>query len=425
MAAVIHNEMLDEILAQVRPLLGQGKVADYIPALASISGNKLGIAICTVDGQRFQAGDALERFSIQSISKVLSLVAAMRQYDEQEIWQRVGKDPSGQPFNSLLQLEIEQGKPRNPFINAGALVVCDMLQSRLSAPRQRMLQIVRQLSGVQDIAYDPVVARSEFEHSARNAAIAWLMKSFGNFHNDVATVLQNYFHYCALKMNCVELAQTFLFLAHQGHAPHLGEDVVSPMQARQINALMATSGMYQNAGEFAWRVGLPAKSGVGGGVVAIVPHEMAIAVWSPELDETGNSLAGVAALEQLTKRLGRSVYLDPLFARLARSTFRSRFHLGTKERQYCWDKGAETIDKHAADFVAARLAPAHPVNDGKQTPMRGHPVFIAQHATATCCRGCLAKWHAIPQGVPLSAQQQQYIVNVIHHWLVIEVNRAS
>lgn len=142
----------------------------------------------------------------------------MRQYEEDEIRQRVGKDPSGQPFNSLLQLEIEQGKPRNPFINAGALVVCDMLQSRLSAPRQRMLEIVRQLSGVDDLAYDSVVARSEFEHSARNAAIARLMKSFGNFHNDVATVLQNYFHYCALKMSCVELAQTFLFLAHQARA---------------------------------------------------------------------------------------------------------------------------------------------------------------------------------------------------------------
>ena len=203
---------------------------------------------------------------------------------------------------------MELGNPGNACSNCGALVVGDMLQSRVGGPRQRMLEMVRQLSGEQDIAYDSVVARSEFEHSARNAAIAWLMKSFGNFHNDVATVLQNYFHYCALKMNCVELAQTFLFLAHQGHAPHLGEDVVSPMQARQINALMATSGMYQNAGEFAWRVGLPAKSGVGGGVVAIVPHEMAIAVWSPELDETGNSLAGVAALEQLTKRLGRSVY---------------------------------------------------------------------------------------------------------------------
>ena len=183
-----------------------------------------------------------------------------------------------------------------------------MLQGRLSAPRQRMLEIVRKLSGVSSIAYDAQVARSEFEHSARNAAIAWLMKSFGNFHHDVTTVLQNYFHYCALEMNCVELAHTFLFLANQGKALHLDTPVISPMQARQVNALMATSGMYQNAGEFAWRVGLPAKSGVGGGVVAIVPHEMAIAVWSPELDETCNSLAGVAVLEKLTQQIGRSVY---------------------------------------------------------------------------------------------------------------------
>lgn len=204
MATVINNAMLETILAEIRPLIGRGKVADYIPALASVSGNKLGVAICTVEGQHYSAGDAHERFSIQSISKVLSLVVAMNHYQEEEIWQRVGKDPSGQPFNSLLQLEIEQGKPRNPFINAGALVVCDMLQSRLSAPRQRMLEIVRRLSGVTDIGYDPVVARSEFEHSARNAAIAWLMKSFGNFHNDVATVLQNYFHYCSLEMSCVE-----------------------------------------------------------------------------------------------------------------------------------------------------------------------------------------------------------------------------
>ena len=159
MATVINNAMLDAVLAEIRPLIGRGKVADYIPALARVSGNKLGVAICTVDGQHYSAGDAHERFSIQSISKVLSLVVAMNHYQEEEIWQRVGKDPSGQPFNSLLQLEIEQGKPRNPFINAGALVVCDMLQSRLSAPRQRMLEIVRRLSGVDDIAYDSVVAR--------------------------------------------------------------------------------------------------------------------------------------------------------------------------------------------------------------------------------------------------------------------------
>ena len=292
MARAMDNSILETIVQQVRPLIGQGKVADYIPALASVDGSKLGIAICTVDGQHYQAGDAQERFSIQSISKVLSLVVAMRHYQEEEIWQRVGKDPSGHPFNSLVQLEMEQGIPRNPFINAGALVVCDMLQGRLSAPRQRMLEVVRALSGVSDIAYDATVARSEF----------------GNFHHDVPTVLQNYFHYCALKMSCVELARTFVFLANQGHAFHLAEPVVTPMQARQINALMATSGMYQNAGEFAWRVGLPAKSGVGGGIVAIVPHEMAIAVWSPELDPAGNSLAGIAVLEQLTQQLGRSVY---------------------------------------------------------------------------------------------------------------------
>lgn len=243
MARAMDNAILETILQRVRPLIGQGKVADYIPALASVEGSKLGIAICTVDGQHYQAGDAHERFSIQSISKVLSLVVAMRHYPEEEIWQRVGKDPSGSPFNSLVQLEMEQGIPRNPFINAGALVVCDMLQGRLSAPRQRMLEVVRALCGVSDITYDATVARSEFEHSARNAAIAWLMKSFGNFHHDVPTVLQNYFHYCALKMSCMELARTFVFLANQGEAFHLDEPVVTPMQARQIFAGLAFADM--------------------------------------------------------------------------------------------------------------------------------------------------------------------------------------
>nr|WP_202629795.1 glutaminase B [Cronobacter dublinensis] len=304
----LNNDLLASILKQVRPLASQGKVADYIPALADVPADRLGIAVCTVNGECFSAGDADERFSIQSISKVLSLVLAMGRYDDSEIWQRVGKDPSGQPFNSLVQLELEQGKPRNPFINAGALVVCDMLQTRLSAPKQRMLEVVRSLCGAQDIAYDTRVARSEFEHSARNAAIAYLMKSFGNFHNDVITVLQNYFHYCALKMSCAELARTFLFLANQGRAAHPDTPVISPVQARQVNALMATSGMYESSGEFAWRVGMPGKSGVGGGIIAVVPHEMSIAVWSPALDSAGNSLAGIAALEILAREIGRSIF---------------------------------------------------------------------------------------------------------------------
>ncbi len=183
-----------------------------------------------------------------------------------------------------------------------------MLQTRLSAPKQRMLEVVRSLCGAQDIAYDTRVARSEFEHSARNAAIAYLMKSFGNFHNDVITVLQNYFHYCALKMSCAELARTFLFLANQGRAAHPDTPVISPVQARQVNALMATSGMYESSGEFAWRVGMPGKSGVGGGIIAVVPHEMSIAVWSPALDSAGNSLAGIAALEILAREIGRSIF---------------------------------------------------------------------------------------------------------------------
>ncbi|MGL4456644.1 MAG: glutaminase B [Plesiomonas sp.] len=308
MRVILSNALLDDILTQVRPLLGQGKVADYIPALASVPAERLGIAVCLSDGTVYQAGDAQERFSIQSISKVLALTLALTRYSEAEIWSRVGKEPSGQPFNSLVQIELEKGKPRNPFINAGALIVCDLLQSRLSAPKQRMLDLVRQLACQPDIGYDSVVAKSEFEHSARNAAIAYLMKSFDNFNNDVIEVLQTYFHYCALQMSCVELAKTFSYLANQGQSLCTLEPVISGKQTRQINALLATCGLYDGAGEFAYRVGMPGKSGVGGGIVAIIPGEMSITVWSPELDHSGNSLAGIAALELLSQRLGRSIF---------------------------------------------------------------------------------------------------------------------
>lgn len=303
----LSNALLTEILEQVRPLTKKGSVASYIPALAEVSPDYLAIAVCTPDGALYQAGDADTRFSVQSISKALSLTVALTRYEEQEIWLRVGKEPSGQPFNSLVQLELEHGKPRNPFINAGALVICDLLETRLTAPRQRMLEMVRQLSQQPDINYDRHVAQSEYAHSARNAAIAWLMKSFGNFDNDVSSVMQTYFHYCSLSMSCVELARSFVYLANQGKTLD-NTQLISPRQARQINALMMTSGMYDGAGEFAWRVGMPAKSGVGGGIIAFIPGEMSIAVWSPGLDNAGNSLAGTAALELLTDKLGRSVF---------------------------------------------------------------------------------------------------------------------
>ncbi|MGV3001241.1 glutaminase B [Vibrio sp.] len=302
------TELLNDILEQVRPLIGKGKVADYIPALACVPNDKLAIAVYTNDGKVVKAGDADEPFSIQSISKVLSLTLAMGLYESEEIWRRVGKEPSGQAFNSMIQLEVEQGIPRNPFINAGAIVVADMLQSRLSAPRQRLLEFARQLSGDTHIVYDKMVAASEMLHSDRNAAIAYLMRSFGNFENEVIPVLNNYFHACALKMSCVDLAKTFSYLANKGQSVQTQKQIIAPNQTKRLNALLATCGLYDGAGEFAFRVGMPGKSGVGGGIVAIIPGEMSIAVWSPELDKSGNSLAGTAALEILSTELGRSIF---------------------------------------------------------------------------------------------------------------------
>lgn len=302
-----EQALLEEVVDKVRPLLGQGKVANYIPALANVDAGKLGIAVTTIDGETIGAGDYLEPFSIQSISKVFSLTLALTLYEETEIWSRVGKEPSGHSFNSLVQVELERGKPRNPFINAGALVIADLLQSRLGAPKHRMLELVRALSQNDKVCFDKQVADSEYQHSARNAAIAYLMKSFGNFQGDVDTVLRTYFHYCALKMNCADLSKAMLYLANRGKTLD-GSELISQVQTRQLNALLATSGLYDGAGEFAYRVGMPGKSGVGGGIIAVIPGELSVCVWSPELDNQGNSLAGTAMLEQLSQRLGRSIF---------------------------------------------------------------------------------------------------------------------
>ena len=305
---VLSSELLAGILEEVRPLLGQGKVADYIPALAQVPADRLGIAVCTVEGELFTAGDAFEPFSIQSISKALSLTRALTLYQEEEIWARVGKEPSGQPFNSLVQLEFEHGIPRNPFINAGALVVSDLLETRLTAPRQRTLELVRRLCGNPAIMADQVVARSEYQHSARNAAIAYLMKAYGNFENEVDKVLQSYFNACAIRMSCVDLARAFVYLANRGVPLGESTPLLPARTTKQVNALLATCGLYDEAGDFAYRVGMPGKSGVGGGIMALIPGELSICVWSPELNKAGNSLAGTAALELLAERLGRSIF---------------------------------------------------------------------------------------------------------------------
>ena len=301
------HALLSEILDEVRPLIGQGKVADYIPALGEVPAAQLGIAVYGLDGEVFSAGDAQTPFSVQSISKVFSLVQAI-EHSGESIWQRLGHEPSGQPFNSLVQLEFERGRPRNPFINAGALVICDINQSRFAAPALSMRDFVRRLSGNREVAVDLHVAESEYRHRARNAAMAYLMQAFGNFHNDVEAVLRSYFSHCALRMSCVDLARAFSFLANDGFCTHSGAQILSERQTQRVNSIMATSGLYDEAGNFAYRVGLPGKSGVGGGIVAVVPGRFSVCVWSPELNAAGNSLAGMAALELLSQRIGASVF---------------------------------------------------------------------------------------------------------------------
>jgi len=302
-----YQAILESIKQEIAPLLMQGRVADYIPELGCVPCDKFGMAVVTLSGQTYTVGDAHETFSIQSISKLFSCVLAFQLLEEQ-LWQRVGREPSGTAFNSLVQLEYESGVPRNPFINAGALVVTDILSERFVQAETALVQFVRRLSGNADIDYNHRVAQSERENAERNLAMAHFMKSFGNFRNPVDLVIDAYCRQCAIEMNCVDLARAVLFLANGGVVPYSGERILDARSTKRLSALMLTCGTYDAAGDFVYRVGLPAKSGVGGGIVAVLPGEMGICVWSPGLDATGNSLAGTQALELLTTLTGRSIF---------------------------------------------------------------------------------------------------------------------
>ena len=303
------QRLIDRAVREATPYLEAGRVADYIPELAKADPGKLGIAVATVDGHLLTSGDTDEPFSIQSISKVFTLTLALGKVGD-AIWKRVGREPSGTSFDSIVQLEHERGFPRNPFINAGAIVVADIVLGG-HQPREaigNILHFVRFVAGDETIAIDPAVARSETEHGYRNRALANYMRAFGNLDHPVDLVLGVYFHHCAIAMNCCQLARAGLFLANAGRSPGSGTSVVSPARARRINALMLTCGQYNASGDFAFRVGLPSKSGVGGGILAIVPGLASIAVWSPGLSEQGNSLAGTYVLEQLVAATGWSVF---------------------------------------------------------------------------------------------------------------------
>ncbi|WP_406858549.1 glutaminase [Alsobacter sp. KACC 23698] len=287
----------------------RGVVASYIPELARVDPGAFGMAVIDADGNLFEGGDSDTAFSIQSISKVFTLTLALGMVGDM-LWRRVGREPSGTPFNSIVQLESERGIPRNPFINAGAIAVTDVILSG-HKPREALGEILRFMRFLTDdptIVIDEAVAASEQRTGFRNRALANYMKSFGVLDNPVDYTLGVYFHHCAIAMSCRQLAAAGRFLAHLGRSPVTGHAVVRPERARRINALMLTCGHYDGSGEFAYRVGLPGKSGVGGGILAIAPGKASIAVWSPGLDVSGNSHLGRIALETLTRRMGWSIF---------------------------------------------------------------------------------------------------------------------
>lgn len=300
------NQLLAELHAGL-PAQNTGVVASYIPELAHVSPDKFGVHAITFDQREFSFGDAQEGFSIQSIAKVLSLTMAY-QRENQELWKRVNVEPSGTPFNSLIQLESDCGIPRNPMMNAGALVVCDVLLDYLAEPKKELLAFVRSLTGDESVGYNEKVAASERETSTRNRALIEFMRSFGNIGNDTERLLDFYCSLCAIEMNCQQLSRSFLFLANEGKSPFTGEQIVSTSMTKRLNAIMQLCGLYDEAGEFAFRVGLPGKSGVGGGIVALRPRDYCVAVWSPPLNPKGNSNFGMAFLEGFTSEIGDSIY---------------------------------------------------------------------------------------------------------------------
>lgn len=301
------DDILGTINDEARQRFGEGKVADYIPSLADVPADRFGMALVLPDGTVHACGDAREPFSIQSVSKVFTLTLALEAIGD-ALWKRVDREPSGDPFNSLVQLEYEKGIPRNPFMNAGALVTADVVLSSFDDAEATLLDFMRARSGNPDVGSDDVVARSERKSGYRNVAMANFIRSYDNLHNDVQQVLDFYYLQCALRMDCVDLARSVQYLADAGRCGASGVQVTSAEGATRINSVMMTAGTYDAAGDFAYYVGLPAKSGVGGGIVAVVPHVMGICVWSPALDEKGNSMLGRYALHRFTRMTGLSVF---------------------------------------------------------------------------------------------------------------------
>lgn len=301
------QDILDSIYTEVLQVENTGKAADYIPELGKVNADKYGIALVDKYQNVFTKGDADEKFSIQSISKVITTALIFSKIGN-DLWKRVGKEPSGNAFNSLIQLEFEKGIPRNPFINAGALVIADLMLEHFENPKEYLLNFVRELSENPTLNYNQNVIQSETENGFRNAALVNFIKSFDNIKHQPEEVLEFYYHQCSIEMTCVDLAKCFQVFSNNGVIPSSDKQFLTSSQCKRMNALMQMCGFYDQAGEFTFKVGLPGKSGVGGGVVAVFPNHYTVAVWSPKLNKKGNSFYGLETLERLTTETSLSIF---------------------------------------------------------------------------------------------------------------------
>lgn len=303
------NDLLKNLVKKNQIKAKLGEVANYIPELDKAKKDALGICIYDIEGNEYFAGDCEEKFTVQSISKIVSLMLAILDNGEEYVFNKVGMEPTGDPFNSIKKLETSsRKKPYNPLINAGAIAVSSMIKGKdVREKFGRLLEFFRKISEDNTLDVNYKIYCGESETGNRNRAMGYFLKSQGIIEGNVEDALNVYFKQCSIEVTAKTLAKIGLFLAKNGKIS-TGEQIITPRIATIIKTLMVTCGMYDSSGEFAVRVGIPSKSGVGGGIVSVVPGKMGIGVFGPSLDKKGNSIAGVHLLEELSEELNLTIF---------------------------------------------------------------------------------------------------------------------
>lgn len=304
------QKLLEQLMNECSVYTQEGALANYIPELAKVDPNKLGAYIITSEGEHYASGDWYHKFTIQSIVKTILLLQALMDKGIEEVSSKVGVEATGKPFDAInVSAHQLDSKNLNPMVNMGAILMCTLIEGETYAEKfERVLNLTRELAGNPDIQVDEEVYQSEKAWGSKNRALAYLLKSYGMLQDDVEEVLDCYFKACSIAVTCKDLANIGFVLANRGKLPGTKEKVIPSKFTRYVNAILTTCGMYDGSGEFAVKVGIPAKSGVGGGIMGVVPTRMGIGIFSPSLDTKGNSVAGIQFLERLSKRMYLSIF---------------------------------------------------------------------------------------------------------------------